>query len=88
MENILLRFSLTPAPLTRFTYAWMGVVWVLVLVAAFIGLRGQAWPRRTKIAWALVLVGLPLLGLLAYLMASRPRAGRAPGPGGTRERSI
>ena len=70
MENILLKFSSTPAPLTRFIYAWMGLIWAVVLWAAITSLRGESFSPRQRKLWIMTIVGVPVLGLLAYLVSS------------------
>ncbi len=67
MESILLKFSLTPAPLTKVMGIWLMVIWSLVLLGALASIRSRAFSPRQRLLWSLVVVGVPVLGLLAYL---------------------
>ena len=91
MESILLKFSLTPAPLTKVMWIWMVLIWSLVLLGALASIRSQAFSRRQRLLWSLVVVGVPVLGLLAYLPTSLFKVGSGLGasllpqmPGGQR----
>lgn len=70
MENLLLKFSLTPAPMTRFTCVWLGLIWAFALWATIASLWSQDFSRRRRILWILAIIGAPVVGLLAYLAAS------------------
>lgn len=47
---------------------WMvGFIWLLVVICALTSIAGRRFSRRAKVMWAALVVGVPLLGLLAYL---------------------
>jgi hypothetical protein len=45
----------------------MVVVWFMVLVCSLISLWGQGWSRRRTLLWAVAIICLPGVGVLAYL---------------------
>lgn len=54
----------------KLTYQVWGialVIWLAVLICAIGSLMNQPFSRRQRIVWIVLMVGVPILGVLAYL---------------------
>ncbi len=57
------------SPTLLYGGVWLlaGLVWLLVVICALTSIANCRFSRRKKIIWAMLVVGVPLFGLLAYL---------------------
>jgi glycerol uptake facilitator-like aquaporin len=53
--------------LSHWSWAGIGLAWVLLICAAFIGLSGTAWSPARSFAIASLLCAAPLITLFVYL---------------------
>ena len=67
MSELLSRFIFQESKLT--TQVWLVAlgVWILVLACTLTSVFAQPFTRRQRILWVALLIGLPIIGLLAYL---------------------
>ena len=55
-------------------HAGLAIIWVLLLVAAFLSIRSQTFGAVAKWIWFLVILALPILGLAIYAVWCLVRA--------------
>ena len=55
--------------------ACMIVIWIIVVACAVSSVLSQSFERNRRIVWLVLIIGLPLFGLLAYLPFSVKREG-------------
>jgi len=67
MSEILNRFSLEAAKFNGQVFLSLLVIWVCIVCCAIISINSQSFSERQRRYWIWTVVGLPLLGLLAYL---------------------
>ena len=60
------------SPLLLYPGVWLcvAVIWFLVIGCTLTSVFSRPFSRRKKVLWALVVVGVPLVGVLAYLPVS------------------
>lgn len=67
MRDIVTRFlQLEIINLHPMVYWGLALVWLLLLVSALMSVRSLAISTGAKLAWSLVLIAVPVLGLAAY----------------------
>ena len=60
-------------------YSWLGIALHVALQACFIG-RALLWPHRdpsARLAWVVVILAFPVVGMVTYLLFGETRLGRA-----------
>jgi hypothetical protein len=67
MSELLNRFSLESAKFNGQIFLSLLLVWAVMLYCAVVSVNSQAFSARQRRLWIWVIVGVPLLGLLAYL---------------------
>lgn len=67
MSELLNRFSLEAAKFNLQVFLCLLVIWVAMVYCAIISINSQAFSERQRRAWLLTVIGIPLLGMLAYL---------------------
>ncbi len=67
MSEILNRFSLETAKFNGQVFLSLFLIWVAMVVCGVISLNSQGFSERQRRLWMWIIVGVPLLGLLAYL---------------------
>ncbi len=67
MSEILNRFSLEAAKFNGQVFLSLLVIWACIVCCAVISINSQSFSERQRRYWIWTVVGLPILGLLAYL---------------------
>src|SRR5476651_2039886 len=67
MSEILNRFSLEAAKFNNQVFLSLLFIWLAMVFCAVISLNSQGFSDRQRRLWIWIIVGVPLLGLLAYL---------------------
>ena len=52
----------------------IAILWVLIWALTLIDLFRRAWSTSTKVLWAIGMLVLPVVGVLAYLVVRPPAA--------------
>lgn len=67
MQKVVTRFLTFDVVTEHPAIYWgLGVVWFLLLLAAFSSLRSLEIPTKAKVLWFLFILGVPLFGLGCY----------------------
>jgi hypothetical protein len=74
MSDLLNKFSLDAVKWNPQIAACMIGIWLIVLIAAISSVLSQPFTSKQRFFWILLLVGLPAVGLLAYLPFSLAEA--------------
>jgi len=67
MSEILNRFSLEAAKFNSQIFLSLLLVWIAMVVCAVLSINSQGFSERQRRLWMWIIIGVPLLGLLAYL---------------------
>jgi hypothetical protein len=67
MSEILNRFSLETAKFNGQVFLSLFLIWVAMVTCGIISLNSQGFSERQRRLWMWIIIGVPLLGLLAYL---------------------
>ena len=67
MSEIFNRFSLDAAKFNGQIFFSLFLLWIVLVSCAIVSLNTQGFSSRQRRLWIWVIVGVPLLGLLAYL---------------------
>lgn len=67
MSEILNRFSLETAKFNGQVFLALLLIWVAMVICAILSLNSQGFSDRQRRLWTWIIVGVPLLGILAYL---------------------
>lgn len=67
MSELLNRFHYQESSLTLQVWAAAAIIWLAVLICTITSILAQPFSIRQRIVWALIVTGIPLFGLLAYL---------------------
>jgi hypothetical protein len=67
MSELLNRFSLEAAKFNSQVFLSLLLIWIAVVTCAIISVNSQGFSERQRRLWIWIVVGVPLLGLLAYL---------------------
>lgn len=67
MSEILNRFSLEAAKFSGQVVLCLFLIWAAMVYCAVLSINSQSFSERQRRAWLWIVIGLPLLGLLAYL---------------------
>jgi hypothetical protein len=63
------------------------ILWVLIWALALVDLFRRDWSTPVKVLWALGMLVLPVVGVLAYLIVRPPSAADVGGPVGLHDES-
>ena len=67
MSELLNRFSLEAAKFNGQVFLSLLLIWIALVYCAVISLKSQGFSDRQRRLWTWIIIGVPLLGLLAYL---------------------
>ena len=67
MTELFSRFTFQESKLTTQIWVFAAMIWIAILACALSSIAAQPFSRRQRIIWILLLIGVPILGLLAYL---------------------
>ena len=67
MSELLNRFSLEAAKFNGQVFICLLLIWAAMVYCAIGSINSQAFSERQRRAWLFVVIGIPLLGMLAYL---------------------
>src|SRR5882762_2277957 len=67
MSEILSRFSLEAAKFNGQILACLLLIWAALVTCAIVSINSQNFSERRRWIWIWIVIGIPLLGLLAYL---------------------
>ncbi len=67
MSEFLNRFSFQMSKLTTQVWLAAGVIWFAVLLCAVFSILNQPFSKKQQLVWLVLVIGVPILGLLAYL---------------------
>ncbi len=67
MSELLNRFSLETAKFNSQVFLSLFFIWVALVYCAVISINSQGFSDRQRRLWIWIIMGVPLLGLLAYL---------------------
>lgn len=67
MSEFLNRFSFQIGKLTTQVWLAAGVIWVAVLLCAILSILNQPFSKKQRTVWLVLVIGVPIFGLLAYL---------------------
>ena len=67
MSEILNRFGLEAAKFNSQIFLSLLLIWIALIACAVVSIRSQGFSERQRRLWIWIIVGVPLLGLLAYL---------------------
>ncbi len=67
MSEILNRFSLEAAKFNSQVFLSLLLIWVALVTCGIVSVNSQGFSERQRRLWMWIIVGVPLLGLLAYL---------------------
>lgn len=67
MSEILNRFSLEAAKFSGQVFLALFLIWATMVVCAIASLHSQGFTDRQRRVWLWIILGVPLLGILAYL---------------------
>jgi len=67
MSELLNRFSLEAAKFNRQVFLSLLLIWIAIVACAIVSINSQGFSDRQRRLWIWIIVGVPLLGLLAYL---------------------
>jgi hypothetical protein len=67
MSELLNRFSLEAAKFNRQVFFSLLLIWIALVACAIVSINSQGFSERQRRLWIGIVVGVPLLGLLAYL---------------------
>jgi hypothetical protein len=67
MKEILNRFSLEAAKFNSQVFLSLLLIWMAIVYCAIVSINSQGFSEHQRKLWIWIVVGLPLLGLLAYL---------------------
>jgi hypothetical protein len=67
MSELLNRFSLEAAKFNSQIFFSLLLIWIALVYCAVVSLNSQGFSDRQRRLWIWIIVGVPLLGLLAYL---------------------
>jgi hypothetical protein len=73
MSEILNRFTLEAAKFNAQVFLSLFLIWAAMVLCAVLSLNSQGFSERQRRLWIWIIVGVPLLGLLAYLPFSDRR---------------
>ena len=73
MSELLTRFSLEAAKFNGQVFLCLLMIWAAMVYCAVISINSQAFSERQRRTWLAVVIGIPLLGMLAYLPFSLRR---------------
>ena len=67
MSEILNRFSLEAAKFNSQVFLSLLLIWIALAFCAIVSINSQGFSERQRRLWIWIILGVPLLGLLAYL---------------------
>lgn len=67
MSELLNRFSLEAAKFNGQIFFCLFVVWIALVYCGVVSINSHSFSDRQRRAWLFVVIGFPLLGMLAYL---------------------
>jgi hypothetical protein len=67
MSEILNRFSLEAAKFNSQVFFSLLLIWIALVYCAVVSINSQGFSDRQRRLWMWIIIGVPLLGLLAYL---------------------
>ena len=67
MSEIFTRFSFDAVKFNGQIFAFLIVIWLVVLGCTISGILSQSFSRRHQAFWIVLVIALPLVGVLAYL---------------------
>jgi hypothetical protein len=67
MKDLLNRFSWDSIKFNNEILVCLIVIWIAVLWCTISSISGQAFNRRQRLFWIGFIIGVPLIGVLAYL---------------------
>lgn len=67
MSELLNRFSLEAAKFNSQVFLSLFLIWIALVYCAVVSINSQGFSDRQRRLWIWIIVGVPLLGLLAYL---------------------
>lgn len=67
MSEFLNRFSFQLNKLTTQVWGAAAVIWLAVVLCAVFSIINQPFSRRQRGIWLVLVIGVPIFGLLAYL---------------------
>ena len=67
MSEILNRFSLEAAKFNSQVFLSLLLIWLALVTCGIVSVNSQGFSERQRRRWLWIIVGVPLLGLLAYL---------------------
>jgi hypothetical protein len=67
MSELLNRFSLEAAKFNGQVFLCLLAIWAAMVYCAIVSINSQAFSERQRRAWLFAVIGIPLLGMLAYL---------------------
>jgi hypothetical protein len=65
MRNLM---EMNPQNLILEVYIGLGLIWAMLLIAGLWSIITSRSPIILKILWSLVIIGLPMVGMLAYAL--------------------
>src|SRR3954470_23880430 len=67
MSELLNRFSLEAAKFNGQILLCLLIIWAAMVTCAIVSINSQSFSERRRWMWIWIVIGVPLLGLLAYL---------------------
>jgi hypothetical protein len=67
MSELLSRFTFQESKLTAQIWMVAGAIWVAILLCTLSSVLAQPFTKRQRAFWILLIIGVPIFGLLAYL---------------------
>src|SRR5882762_9633410 len=67
MSELLNRFSLEAAKFNGQVFLSLLLIWIAMVCCAIVSINSQGFSDRQRRLWIWIIVGVPLLGVLAYL---------------------
>jgi hypothetical protein len=67
MSEFFNRFTFQLGKLTTQVWVAASIIWLLVLICAIFSIINQPFSKRQRAVWLILVIGVPIFGLLAYL---------------------